>query len=240
MNIFPKSGNNSNIKPNCEGYLFMKQKFSKLSKTIKNRFSPLSAFALVAFILLSLTVAAATLPLKGEQELYSGIIRFHVLANSDSDFDQALKLQVRNQVTEYTSALLSNCSNITQAKKIISKNQSAIIKIANRCIAQNGANYTASIQLGTESYPRRTYGKYTFPAGNYYSVRLKLGKAQGANWWCVLFPPMCLGSSTAEKFNNTDELKNIGFSEDQINLISEDTPKTEIRFFFLDLLQNMN
>ncbi len=218
----------------------MKPKTIKLLKTLKKRFSPLSASALVAFILLSLTVASAAIPLKGEQELYSGIIRFHVLANSDSDFDQALKLKVRNKVTEYTSQLLADCTNITQAKKIITENQSSIIKIANRCLSKNGANYTASIQLGTESYPRRTYGKYTFPAGNYYSVRLKLGKAQGANWWCVLFPPMCLGSATAEKYNNADELKNIGFSENEINLISEDTPKTEIRFFFLDLLQNMN
>ena len=213
----------------------MTEKISAYLKKIAGRICSLSFCAFIAFVFLTLTIAYAITPLDGEDELYNGIIRFHVLANSDSKEDQELKLKVRDAVTEYTTVLLENCTDIAQAKAIISESRDEIISAAKKTIAENGYGYDVTFETGFEAYPKRTYGKYTFPAGTYYSLRLKIGKAKGKNWWCVLFPPMCLGSVTVEKYDNSDELQKIGFSEDEINLISENkNTKKEIRFFFLD------
>ncbi|MBR3996206.1 MAG: stage II sporulation protein R [Clostridia bacterium] len=215
----------------------MKQKIISYLKKVAGRINPLSFAALTGFILISLTVASAITPLDGEDELYRGIIRFHVLANSDSKEDQDLKLMVRDRVTEYTTDILSQCTDIAQAKSIILQKRENILSIARDVISENGYEYDVTLETGMENYPRRIYGKYTFPAGNYYSVRINIGKAEGKNWWCVLFPPMCLGSATVEKYDDTAELSKIGFSDEEIEVISEpDNVKTEVRFFFLDLI----
>lgn len=214
----------------------MKKNILEYLKKVIGRINPMSFAALICFILLSLTVAAATSPLDGEKELYNGIIRFHVLANSDSEEDQNLKLRVRDKVTMYTTEILSDCKSINEAKKIITDNKKEIEKIAENAISEQGFTYSVSLTEGFEIYPRRTYGKYTFPAGRYYSVRLEIGKAEGKNWWCVLFPPMCLGGAAVEKYDNAAELSEIGFSENEISIISEEkSAKKEIRFFFLDI-----
>lgn len=218
----------------------MINKTVKLFKKILGRISLSGALAFSAFVVLSLTVAIATTPIDGEKELYAGIIRFHVLANSDLEEDQSLKLKVRDSVTQYTGALLSECTSVESAKKIIEENSGNIVSIASECVKAEGYNYDVSISLGNENYPRRTYGDYTFPAGEYYSVRLKIGKAEGKNWWCVLFPPMCQSGAIVQKYENSDELLNIGFTESEVKLISEtDSSKTKIRFFFLDLFNKL-
>lgn len=215
----------------------MKNKLISFLKTVARRINPVSAAALITFILLSVIVASAVAPLDGEKELYSGIIRFHILANSDSENDQKLKLKVRDSVTEYTTELLDTCTSIEKAKELISQNSSNIIGLAKECIEADGYDYDVSLELGFESYPRRTYESYTFPAGNYYSVRLKIGEAEGKNWWCVLFPPMCNAGAVVEKYDDINELKKIGFTDSEIALISEpDNSKVKIRFFFLDFL----
>lgn len=218
----------------------MKNKIITYAGKVLKRISPVSAGALVAFVLLSLITAYAALPLDGEEELKSGIIRFHVLANSDKDYDQMLKLQVRNAVTEYTSQLLAECTDIDDAKRIIDKNSAEIVRIAEACIRDNGYCYGAELTAGLELYPRRIYGKYTFPAGKYYSVRLKIGNGAGKNWWCVLFPPMCLQGAITEKYENPSQLSDIGFSDDEIELISERASvRREVRFFFLDMISKL-
>lgn len=215
----------------------MKERVTLFLKKIQKRADPVSLAALLAYILLSTTVACAMLPIEGEKELYNNIIRFHVLANSDSETDQQLKLKVRDKVTEYTTELLKDCTDINEAKNIINDNKDEIVSIAKKVILTQGHSYPVTLETGYENYPKRTYGKYTFPAGNYYSLRIKIGKAKGKNWWCVLFPPMCLGSATVEKYSDDTELRKIGFSENEINIISDKgSAKKEIRFFFLDLI----
>lgn len=218
----------------------MKNRITAYLKIVSGRISPVSFAAFIAFILLSLITAYAMTPLEGEEELKSGIIRFHVLANSDEDCDQQLKLRVRDAVTEYTTQILSECTDIKLAKKIIDENSVEIVRIAKACISDNGYSYDAVISTGFEMYPRRIYGKYTFPAGEYYSVRLKIGNAAGKNWWCVLFPPMCLQGAVTEKYENPEALSHIGFSDDEIELISEHSgARREVRFFFLDMLSKI-
>ncbi len=218
----------------------MKNKFLLFFGKVTRRISPVSFAAFIAFVLLSLITAYAAIPLDGEEQLRCGIIRFHVLANSDSKDDQELKLAVRDAVTDYTSGILEDCADISLAKEIINKNSDEIVRLAKRCIRDNGYSYDVRFAAGFENYPRRIYGKYTFPAGEYYSVRLEIGKAKGKNWWCVLFPPMCISGAVAEKYDNPAELKEIGFSDAETALISEPlNTRTEIRFFFLDMLSKI-
>ena len=209
-------------------------------KKVQRRFDLASFSALIAFVVLSLTIASTATPIDGESELYSNIIRFHVLANSDSQADQQLKLKVRDSITEYTTELLSDCRDIESAKRLISENKDRICEIAQRCVYDNGYSYNVSTSTGNEIYPRRIYGKYTFPAGEYFSFKVNIGKAEGKNWWCVLFPPMCQSGALVEKYDNPKELSDIGFSQDEINVISENgNVKKEIRFFFLDFLNSL-
>lgn len=183
------------------------------------------------------TSYCAFVPLSGEEELYSSIIRFHVLANSDSDEDQALKLSVRDSVTAVTKELLRDCTDIHDAKRILTQNEDVIIEAAERCISNSGYSYSAALKQGFEIYPRREYGNFTFPSGRYYSVRLSIGSGKGKNWWCVLFPPMCTGGAVVEKYESEENLSVSGFSDSEIDIIKEDTSvRREIRFFLLDLI----
>lgn len=118
-------------------------------------------------------------------------VRFHVIANSDSPFDQNVKLKVRDKVLEYLSPQLEGASSVIEAKAIVHSHREAIIEIANRMLTENGANYLANIDIGVYEFPVKSYGAIVVPAGNYQAVRILLGEALGKNWWCVLFPPLC-------------------------------------------------
>ncbi len=179
----------------------------------------------------------ALLPLEGEDELYSGIIRFHVLANSDSEGDQALKLLVRDDVTVFCEDLLDGCENLSEAKCIIAKNRDRIISAAEACIKRNGYDYRASLSQGQAVYPRRKYSGLTFPAGRYYSVRLSIGEGRGKNWWCVLFPSVTKCCATVEECNDENDVSLSVFSDSELDIIKEDKSlRKEIRFFFLDFI----
>lgn len=179
----------------------------------------------------------ALLPFEGEKELYSGIIRFHVLANSDSERDQELKLLVRDEVTVLCENLLKGCESLSEAKSIIAQNEEEILSVAEACIARNGFDYKATLSQGQAVYPRREYSGLTFPAGSYYSVRLSIGEGHGKNWWCVLFPSVTKCCATVEECNDESGVSLSVFSDSELDIIKEDkSARKEIRFFFLDFI----
>lgn len=124
-------------------------------------------------------------------EINTKLIRFHVIANSDSDEDQNLKLKVRDKVLEYISPKLKNSQSIEQSRKIIKENDNNIRAIAGDTIKKNGYNYGVKTVLGFENFPVKTYGNITLPQGNYEAYRIIIGEGKGRNWWCVMFPPLC-------------------------------------------------
>ncbi len=205
----------------------------------KNRFtySLQGILAIISALVLLSLVLASVIPCRGESELYSDIIRFHVLANSDNDFDQKLKLSVRDSVCAFTNGLLEGATSINEARAIIENSRDLIIKVADKTIKSKGYEYDTSLFLDYEIYPRRHYGEYTFPAGKYLSLRLKIGKGEGKNWWCVLFPPMCISGAVREGYENDEKLLSMGFSDSEVKLIGEEkSVRKEIRFFALDLI----
>lgn len=122
---------------------------------------------------------------------YEGIIRLHVIANSDSVGDQALKLKVRDAVIEYMEKH-EELDSVDETRAFLNSNLDSFEKIAEGIIASQGSHYTAKASMGIRYIPEKNYGDMTFPAGNYEALNITIGSGEGENWWCVLFPPLCL------------------------------------------------
>jgi len=186
-----------------------------------------------------LVTAFMILPIHGEAELYDNVIRLHVLANSDSEEDQALKLLVRDAVVEKTKTIFKNVDNRKQAEAILRQNLPVIEQTARDALRAAGAENTVTVELGQESYPTREYERLAFPAGEYLSLRVMIGEAEGKNWWCVLFPPLCLTAATAQSEQETETVcLSAGLSGEQYRMIADtDETKYKLRFKILEVAE---
>ncbi|MCT4607124.1 MAG: stage II sporulation protein R [Marinisporobacter sp.] len=128
---------------------------------------------------------------KNQKSYKEQLIRFHVLANSDSPEDQALKLKVRDRIISEMNPKFDQSKSLDETREIIKKNLKSIEKIAMEEIKKNNYQYFVKATLGDFDFPTKNYGCITMPAGNYEALRVVIGKGEGANWWCVLFPPLC-------------------------------------------------
>ena len=182
---------------------------------------------------LSLSILSV-LPVHGEESVYDSVVRLHVVANSDSDADQSLKLKVRDAVLSDMSAILDGCTDRDEALKRLSSALPEIEKTAQKAVNDEGCSYPVSVSLGEEKYPRKSYEDVCFPAGTYQSLQIKIGDSDGKNWWCVLFPEMCLsGAKNAES-----AYVQVGLTSEQYKIITEtDEPKYKIRFKILEALR---
>lgn len=135
---------------------------------------------------------------KMTEEIAEKIIRFHVLANSDSKEDQQLKLKVRDAIGNFMQPRLSGISDIEKSRQVVEKNLLAIEEEAKKVISEEGYTYTVSAKLTKTQFPQKTYGNYTFQAGSYEALEVIIGKGGGQNWWCVMYPNLCFFGSTYE------------------------------------------
>ncbi len=194
---------------------------------------------LIAFLCLtSALLIVGLMPIHGEAQIYDSVIRLHVLANSDSAEDQALKLQVRDAILEITSPLVADCTDQLDAKQKLESHRDELEAAARAVIRSNGYTYPVSIEFDTEAYPRRTYDSFCFPAGNYLSMRVCIGDAEGQNWWCCLFPPLCLGTSSVSSQQAEDAFVDAGLTPSQYKIITEsEKPVYKVRFKLLEILR---
>ncbi len=197
----------------------------------------LSVLGTVMLVLCLLLSACLFLPVHGEGEIYDTVVRLHVLANSDSEEDQALKLRVRDAVLAVTSPLVKDCTSQAEAMAVLEKHLPELEAAARGVIDAEGRTDAISVELGREEYPTRVYESCAFPAGTYVSLRIMIGEAAGKNWWCVLFPPLCLSAATAES-DPEDAFVQVGLSKDQYGIITE-TGKTKykVRFKILEVVK---
>ncbi len=166
------------------------------------------------------------------QRLREELIRLHVVANSDSEADQAVKLQVRDAVMESLQTAMADLGDIEQAKAYIQQNIPKIQSLANSVLAQAGFDSEAAVTLCKETFDKRVYDTFTLPAGVYESLRITIGEGEGKNWWCVVFPSLCLPAA-GEGFE--DVAAGAGFP-DSLNGALTGEERYEVRFFLLDLL----
>lgn len=185
-------------------------------------------------LLLALCVTLCTgLFAKAEQEqLASELIRLHVIANSDSESDQRAKLNVRDSVLEVLTPLLEDVSSVDEAEKVINDALPQLCSEAKKSLLLDGRFYSARAELCLEEYPTRTYYGFALPSGNYISLKIILGKGDGHNWWCVVFPPLCMTSVE-------DEDAFSALSDESAKLITYEGSEYKLKFRIIELYQQL-
>ncbi len=166
------------------------------------------------------------------KDIRNSVLRLHILANSDSDEDQAVKLVVRDKLLESGDELFSGKVNIDVVCRQLDKNKSRLIAYINNILADNGFEYGADICLVREYFETRTYENFTMPAGEYYALKVILGKGEGHNWWCVMFPPLCLPAAT----ENADI--DAVFGGNGVEIVKS-SPNYEIRFKIVEIIERL-
>lgn len=165
-------------------------------------------------------------------DIRNEVVRLHILANSDSDADQTVKLLVRDAVLNCGEKIFSGDVNVENVKEILDEDKDRIIEIANKVLFENGFNYKAQISITDEYFPTRTYERFTLPAGRYTSLKIVLGNGEGHNWWCVMFPPLCLPAAS-EKTQ-----LDVVFGENGAEIVSN-SEKYEIKFKFIEFFEKI-
>ena len=150
--------------------------------------------SVLAGILISLVVTGIVVNAKQskmQEDLAKEVFRFHVLANSDSDEDQALKMQVKEAVIAYMQEEIPESDSVETTKEWARSHLDAIVDLAKAVIREEGYDYPVMAEVTTCDFPDKTYGDITFPSGRYEALRIEIGEANGQNWWCVLYPNLC-------------------------------------------------
>ena len=160
------------------------------------------------------------------------VVRLHVLANSDSEADQAVKLLVRDALLGSGSELFSGEVTARGAADCLNANADKLKAVAEKVLRDNGFDYGADIRLVNEYFTTRTYESVTLPAGKYLALRVVIGSGEGHNWWCVMFPPMCVPAA-----DKKDEIENV-FTDKEIKLV-ESKPKYEPRFKVVEIYEQI-
>ena len=167
-----------------------------------------------------------------KQTLQNELIRLHVVAASDSEYDQALKLQVRDAVVNSLQENMQNVADAAQAKAYLQEHLPKIEALANRVLREVGCSDVATVSLQLEEFATRYYDTFMLPAGIYEALRITIGEGTGHNWWCVVFPTLCVGA-TVEEFEETAQCAGLS---DSLTAALAGEEDYEIRFFLLDAL----
>lgn len=163
-------------------------------------------------------------------EIRSDVLRLHVLANSDSKEDQELKLKVRDEVLKAGKNIFDGSVTKENAEEKIEKEKDVLTEAAEKVITENGFDYDVEITVTEEFFNTRTYENVTLPAGKYKAVRVLIGESAGQNWWCVMFPPLCIPAAETDI--------NLFFNEDELKLV-ETNPKYEPRFKIVEIYETI-
>lgn len=180
---------------------------------------------------LVLTVLFSMIPFANNcNALENDIFRLHILANSDNEWDQELKLQVRDRILDYTKDLYSQCGTKSDTINVTQKNLGRILNIASDEIQLRGYDYSVEGNIRKMYFNTRTYGKYTIPSGMYDALEIKIGEGKGHNWWCVMYPSFCLGESC--------DLENSSLSDEEKELVT-DNSEYKIKFKIVEVFEKI-
>lgn len=169
--------------------------------------------------------------------LAEDIFRLHILANSDSEEDQALKLKVRDAVLEYMKTLTADISDKQAVIELSKKHSDDFKKIAEQIIQENGYDYSVTIEIGNFYFPTKYYGNISLPAGNYDALKIEIGQAKGQNWWCSLFPPLCFVSvSSGVVDEEGEEYLKENLSDEEFAIVSGSSSEVEFKFKIIEMI----
>lgn len=166
-----------------------------------------------------------------QTQLASRLIRLHVVANSDSDADQALKLEVRDAVLEACGSVLEGAGDRSSAQKQLAQALPMLAEAGHKTVSAAGYSYPVSVKMEYTTFPRTDYEDFSLPAGRYQALRVEIGAGEGHNWWCVIFPSLCL-----EPVSELSEAAMAeGLTEEDISLITQEEEGYELRFRCIEL-----
>ena len=194
-------------------------------------------FASIVVIAIALYMAISCSYFAGAVEsVKADVVRLHILANSNSEFDQKLKLKVRDALLETNEEIVSQGVSAENAREYFEESEDRLLSVARSVIKENGADYDVDITLGEEYFETRQYGDMLFPSGEYTALKVIIGEGKGRNWWCVMFPPLCVGAADeviADKEKSADYL-----TESGLKIVSGGR-KYVVKFKLLELLEEI-
>lgn len=181
-------------------------------------------------------------------------IRLRILANSDNEQDQELKRKIRDRVNEEITVWVEGLTSMENAREVITGNMDEIEQIVEEVMAEEGLVQSYNVDFGRVDFPTKMYGKFIYPAGDYEAILITLGKGTGANWWCVLFPPLCFldfsnGEATASPFEEEETAEvstaattvkaDTATAKTQEFVVDEEPEEVEVQFFLVELLSSL-
>ncbi len=187
-------------------------------------------------------------------DVKNSLIRFHVLANSDNEEDQNLKLKVKDEVISYLYSYLKDSKSLEESRKVLMEQEDYVKEIANKVIKENGFNYSVKTELGYENFPEKSYGNIVLPQGEYEAFRIIIGNGKGHNWWCVMFPPLCFTDVTkgqVEEEKSKEELdkvieekkeilkKDSKINDKKTNEEEKDSDEIKIKFKVVEIFKDI-
>jgi stage II sporulation protein R len=188
--------------------------------------------AIIIGLLLAILVSPFSAFAKECNVVRNSVLRLHILANSNSQEDQQLKLAVRDKILELDTSVFEQAKNLSDAKQAAEENLELIQKTAQSLVYAKGFNYDVKAEVVKMFFNTREYSTFTLPAGQYNAVRVTIGEAKGNNWWCVLYPPLCVPAATSkEKMEET-------FTSEELNLL-KNSSKYEVRFASVELYEKI-
>ena len=188
-----------------------------------------------AILLLPALLLSFFLPLADAAEVYDGVIRLHVLAHSDDEKEQALKLCVRDAILHEMGTLFNGQSSKEGAEALLESSLDEVEKLAEKTLREKGCPHDVRVTLCKEYYPTREYEGMRLPAGEYLSLRVLIGDGVGQNWWCMVYPPLCTSSAEAN-----EALSEAGFTPNQVRLLTDDEDgEYVIRFKIVETVSSL-
>lgn len=185
--------------------------------------------------MLALCLALGAYSLQKQDDLERKMIRLHVIANSDSARDQALKLQVRDRVIAFTEQTMAQAKDREAANEALQASLPEIQQLAQDTLLENGCTDSVEARLEPAEFPLKEYDGFALPAGEYLALRLMIGKGAGHNWWCVVYPPLCTAAATdVEKTAIA-----CGMEQEDVSFMQEDEPEYQIAFHCVELWERL-
>lgn len=212
---------------------------------IKVRLSILVLSLIAVMSIMSISISGEVKKISTASEDYKNkLIRFHVIANSDSDEDQNLKLKVRDAVIDYLQPKLELSSSIEESETIIKSEYKELENISKNIVLENGYKYDISVGIDYSTFPTKQYSNVVLPAGEYKALRIIIGEGKGKNWWCVMFPPLCFVDEQSSIIDTeTDKKLREILTEEEYELIAQNNKKqvnkVEVKFKIVEILQNI-
>lgn len=186
-------------------------------------------------VLLAVCLLTGAMSLRNQDVLQQKMIRLHVVANSDSDRDQTLKLQVRDKVLAFTEQTMRASASRAEANNALREALPQIKSMAEDILRENACSDSVEARLEPAEFPLKAYDGFRLPAGEYMALRVLIGEAAGQNWWCVVYPPLCMAAASDVRETGIA----CGMEQEELSLMQEENEAYQVKFRFMELWEQL-